>query len=100
MKFTLKLLEEADLEFQDAALWYEMKSKGLGERFIDTITKKLETIQEHPERYPKRKNLFREAPIRIFPFIVVYTFYRREKKVIVSSIFHTRKNPRKKYRKG
>lgn len=75
-----------------------MQQKGLGNRFINIIQAKLELIAEFPERYPKRKRNFREAPVKIFPFIIVYTFYKRKKIISVSSIFHTRRNPRLKYR--
>ena len=54
--YILKLLEEADKEFQEAAEWYETRSEGLGGRFVDIVKKKFETIKEHPERYPMRKS--------------------------------------------
>jgi plasmid stabilization system protein ParE len=98
--FILKLLEDADREFQEAAQYYELRSEGLGERFIDIVTRKLETIQKYPERYPKRKSTFREVPIKTFPFIIVYTFFKKEKTITINSIFHTSRNPQKKYRKG
>lgn len=63
MAYQLILLEEADKEYQEAALWYESNSSGLGLRFIDIIEKKLQLIQEYPERFPKRKGNFRETPV-------------------------------------
>jgi len=53
---TLKFLEDAGIEFQEAVEWYETRSSGLGERFRD-LTKKIESIVEHPETYPKRKRI-------------------------------------------
>lgn len=78
MAYQLILLEEADKEYQEAAQWYESNSKDLGFRFIDIIEKKLQIIQEYPERFPKRKGNFRETPVKIFPYIIVYTFYKTE----------------------
>ncbi len=69
-------------------------------RFRDLINKKIESIKEHPERYPKRKRNFREVVLRTFPFIIIYTFYKKEGIIIINSIFHTSRNPRKKYRKN
>ncbi|MBA2561473.1 MAG: type II toxin-antitoxin system RelE/ParE family toxin [Chitinophagaceae bacterium] len=54
-------------------------------------------IQQFPERYAKRKDNFREAPVKVFPYIVVYTFYKTKRIITVSSIFHTSRNPRMKY---
>ncbi len=97
--YKLKLLEEADKEFEEAAAWYEEKSSGLGVRFIETVRSKLEDIREHPERNTKRKGNFREAVVRIFPYLIVNIFYKNNGAILVSSIFHTSRNPKRKYRR-
>ncbi len=97
---TIQILEEADKEFQEAANWYEDKSEGLGLRFIEVIKIKLEVIQRNPERNPKRKGNFRESVVRTFPYVIIYTFYKKENIITINSIFHTSLNPRKKYRKN
>jgi plasmid stabilization system protein ParE len=97
--YQLVINEKAQEEFETAVAWYEQQQKNLGERFINIIQAKLELIAIYPERYPKRKNNFREAPVRIFPFIIVYTIYKKDKIISVSSIFHTSRNPQRKYRK-
>ena len=75
------------------------KSHGLGLRFIESIRQKIEIIQEQPELYKKCKGNFREAVVEIFPFVFVYSFYKREGRITINSIFHTSRNPKKKYRK-
>ena len=97
---TVIITKEADKEYSDSAIWYEEQSNGLGERFILTIQKKLELIQHNPESYPKKKDGLREAVVKIFPFVIIYSFHKKENLILVSSIFHTRRNPRKKYRKN
>ena len=96
---SLFILEEADREFTEASLWYEEQSPGLGERFIKMVETKLDLVLKFPERYPKRKGNFRETLVNIFPYIIIYTFNKKNQIVIVSSIFHASQNPRKKYRK-
>ncbi len=93
------ILPEADKEFQEAAIWYEDRNAGLGLRFIDTIRKRLKIIEAHPERYPKRKNNFRESVIGIFPYVIVYKFLKKEERIVIHSIFHTSGNPNKKYKR-
>ncbi len=95
---SLILLEGATKEFADAANWYEEKSEGLGEKFIDTIQRKLKLIQQFPERYPRRKKNFREAVVKTFPYIIVYTFYKSDGVIVVNTIFHAKRNPLKKYK--
>ena len=96
---TFKILEDADKEYTEAAAWYEKQKEGLGERFVDVIQRKLQIIRDHPERYPRKKGNFRESVIRIFPYIIVYTFYKKKKVIVVNSIFHAHRNPRIKYRR-
>ncbi len=97
--YRLIILEEADKEFQDAAKWYEQQTEGLGLRFIEIIKRKLEIILEHPERNARKKGGFREAVVKTFPYIIVYTFYKKESVITISSIFHTSRNPRQKFKK-
>ncbi len=97
--YTLSILEEASKEFTEAAQWYEQKSEGLGYRFIETIQRKLQLIQQFPERYPRRRKNFRETVVKTFPFIIVYSFYKKEGIIIVIAIFHAKRKPAKKYRK-
>jgi len=68
-------------------------------RFIGVIQNKLNLIARYPERYPKRKGNFRETPVKTFPYIVVYTVYKKEQVITVSAIFNAKRNPKKKYRK-
>ena len=99
MTFQLLINEAAHQEWNKASAWYESRQPGLGERFIKSVEIKLELISRYPERYPKRKLSFREAPVGIFPFIIVYTFYKKEGVITVASIFHTSRNPAGKYKK-
>jgi plasmid stabilization system protein ParE len=66
---------------------------------MEVVRKKLETIQEHPEKYEKKNLNFREAAIKIFPYVIVYTFYKKDGIITVSAIFHTSRNPKRKYRR-
>ena len=99
MAAVIQILEEADKEWTEAALWYDKQSPGLGKRFIVMIENKLELIAKYPQRYPKRKGNFREALVNIFPYIIIYSFSETEETVVVHSIFHTSRHPAKKYSK-
>lgn len=87
MPAVIQILEAADKEWTEAALWYDKQSPGLGNRFIVMVEKKLELIAKYPERYPKRKGNFREALVNIFPYIIVYSFYETKETVVIYSIF-------------
>lgn len=82
---------------QESYQWYEERSVGLGVRFIAAIDKKLNEITSYPERYPKKKINYREVMLEIFPFAIIYEILKKEKMIFVSYIFHTKRNPAKKY---
>lgn len=93
------MLAIADEELIESAKWYNEQSEGLGERFIAAVAEKLRLIKEYPERYPIKKRNFRETPIKVFPFLIVYKFYKEESLIIINSIFHTSRKPSKKYKR-
>ena len=69
----------------------------MGDRFENEIYKRINQIEKHPERYPERKQFFRETKIKTFPYLIIYRIDEKEKVILVSSIFHTSRNPGVKY---
>ena len=100
MSYTYRLHPLIRQDYDEAYAWYEDKQKGLGERFIKAVRRKIEEIAVHPEVYGSRSNkTFREAKVDFFPYLVVYKVNKRSKELYISSIHHTKKHPQKKYRK-
>lgn len=99
MSYKHVLLARARNELLEAWIQYEERQTGLGDRFKNEVYKRIHEIEQHPERYPERKKFYRETMIKIFPFLIIYRIDKKEKHVIVSSIFHGKRNPKKKYRK-
>lgn len=97
MNYKVELLPRARKELLDAWDWYDDRWTGLGDRFMREVEKKLEQIEKAPERYAERKKGFRETKIKVFPYLIIYRLQKRKKIIAVSSIFHTSRNPRKKY---
>lgn len=100
MSYKIELLPRARKEFLDAWDWYDDRWTGLGDRFVAEINKTLEQIGKTPERYAERKKGFREKKIKVFPYLILYRIRKKKKIVAISSIFHTSRNPRKKYSEG
>lgn len=70
MSYKIEFLPRARKELLEAWDWYDDRWSGLG---------------------------FRETKIGVFPYLIVYKLQKRKKIVAISSIFHTSKNPKKKY---
>jgi plasmid stabilization system protein ParE len=91
---TIKLLRRAELELIDACEWYEKQQKGLSKYFIKEIKSSLHFIDSNPELYSKKYNTdLHFAPLRKFPFIIVYWYDKNLETIFVTSIFHTKRNP-------
>lgn len=99
MSYHIALHQEAEKEYEASYVWYELRQEGLGERFITLVKKKLAEVAERPDSYPKKKGPYREVPVDVFPYIIVYTVDKKRKLVIVLAIYHTSRNPLLKYRK-
>ncbi|MCY7310122.1 MAG: type II toxin-antitoxin system RelE/ParE family toxin [Chitinophagaceae bacterium] len=99
MIYTVIFHPEADKEYRESFLWYEKKVKGLGYRFEIVVEGKIREIMNNLEKYPKRMGLYREAPVGGFPYVIVYRINKMLERIFVSSLFHTSRNPKRKYRR-
>lgn len=100
MSYAYRLHPLVQQDYNEAYAWYEDRQKGLGERFIEAVRKKIEEITLHPGVHgSKSRKTFREAKVDFFPYLVVYKINKRRKEIYVSSIHHSKKHPHKKYRR-
>lgn len=96
--YTYEIVLKARKELLEAWEWYEDKQEGLGDRFRNQVNQKIKQVIQTPERYPEKKRSFREAKIDVFPYLLIYKIASRKKVVTIISVFHTSRNPNKKYR--
>jgi plasmid stabilization system protein ParE len=76
--------------------WYEERQVGLGDRFIKEVLSKITLIEQNPERYPTRQKSYKETPIAVFPFLIIYRLNARKKTIRIVSVFHTSLSTKKK----
>lgn len=94
MAYDLEVKDEANVEIIEAYLYYEEKRIGLGEEFLEHLDTYFDRITANPKHFPQKREPYREAFIKRFPFLVIYEISKR--KVIVYSVFNTWQNPEKK----
>ncbi len=99
MGYRITFHPSAEKEYQEAYEWYEERLQGLGDRFDESVDFTLKQIALKPQLYPKKRGAFREARVETFPYQIVYKIYEKEKVALVSAIYHSSRNPKKKYRK-
>ncbi len=88
----------AQKEIIEAWEWYEERQEGLGDRFIKELTRRIHLIEQNPDRYPTRYKSYKETPVPVFPFLIIYRLNRKKKLVRIVSVFHTSLNPKKKFK--
>jgi len=100
MSYTLAFNSKAENEYIAACMWYEEQAPGLGKRFELEIEKQLQKIISNPLAYHFSKGNFRESLIYHFPFTIVFVINEKDRTIYISSIFHTSRNPKGKYRRN
>ena len=72
MKRIITFRARARFDIKEAADQYEAKSNGLGKRFVLLTSRTIDRIEFMPFIFGKINRRFRIAPIRKFPFGVLY----------------------------
>lgn len=86
---------EAQIEIEEAFEWYESKQLGLGAEFLNYLDGYFQTLKNQKALFEiKRKPVFRELPLKRFPYIIIYEVIHNQ--IIVYSVFQTFQDPVKK----
>ena len=95
MGFELIIDPKAQEEIIAAVDWYESKQLGLGAHFLNYLDGYFQTLKHGFSCFEiKREPVFRELPLKRFPFVIIYEEFNG--KIIVYSVFNTSLNPSKK----
>jgi toxin ParE1/3/4 len=78
--------------------WYEKQQTGLGDLFLLELESGYDKIETGPTLYAKIQKNFRQIILRTFPYVIVFEII--EDDVVVYAVFHTSRNPRKKFKKS
>lgn len=99
MSYQVELHPEVLKELQEYFDWYEMRSEGLGKRFLSTINKRMQALTQNPEYFTKKKGNYRAATVETFPYVIVFEILKPKNIIFVSYVFHTKRNPHLKYKR-
>ncbi|SHL06330.1 Plasmid stabilization system protein ParE [Flavobacterium chilense] len=95
MVFKIKILPLAEKEIEESIEFYESRSTGLGKQFLTYLRSYLKVLKTNPELFEiKRQPGYREMTLVKFPFVIIYEIIGNE--IIIYSVFHTSRNPKKK----
>ena len=92
--YQLQVLRKAKEDMQKSADWYNERQTNLGERFLSEVVISFRLIEQNPLHYEEKfSKKFRFAPVKDFPFVVVFKI--KGQIVVVNAVFHTSRNPKK-----
>lgn len=92
--YQLQVLRKAREDMQKAANWYDKQQPGIGGRFLFEAVNTFRLIEADPLHYQERfSKKFRYAKVHGFPFVVVFKI--KKQLVVVNSVFHTSRNPKR-----
>lgn len=92
MKYALVFRPDVRDDISDAYNWYEGQKPGLGDEFINCVDETLNRICTMPESYAIVYRDVRRAVIRRFPYAVYYRVI--SSRVVVTAVFHARRDPK------
>ena len=96
MTYEITIKEEAYYDLQRAYDYYEEQSKGLGEKFLESVKERLDYLRRYPLHFTKVEKDFRQTLIDTFPYLIIYEISGTE--IIVYAVFHGSQSPKKKFR--
>jgi plasmid stabilization system protein ParE len=82
---------------KEAYEWYNEQQEGLGDLFLTELESCYDKLESWPTAYSKIKRNYRQLVLHTFPYVIVFEIIKKE--VIIYSIFHTSRNPNKKFKK-
>lgn len=91
--YKLKALEE----YEQSIEWYAERSIKASENFIIEVQESIEEIKHNPTQFKNRYKKYYEITLKKYPFDIVYII--EEERIVIMSIYHQKRNPKKKYKK-
>jgi hypothetical protein len=65
---------------------------------LSLFDKTIDFILLNPEGYPEKRSPYREILLEKFPYLIIYELDKKRHIIYILHVFHTRRNPKLKYR--
>ena len=98
-EYIIAYQQRAIEEYEEAVSWYKERSTKAAEHFDIEVKNKINILRGEPTRFRKTYKDFREVKLNRYPFNIIYLVDEAKTIVVIASIYHNKRNPKKKYRK-
>ena len=99
MKYSHTFDPVALKEYHDSLSWYGLRSLNVAANFISAINERISNICSTPRLYRNSYRNLREVSLKKFPFSIVYFIDEATHTIVITSVYHHKKNPKRKYKK-
>jgi plasmid stabilization system protein ParE len=90
---------EAAVDIEEAHDWYESRSLGLGDRFLDAVGETIALVRDAPTRFPEKHRepdlSIRRALVDGFPYGVFFIWDEAADATSVIACMHAHRDPRR-----
>ncbi len=88
---SLEFHPDISQEVREGYLWYESKSVGLGEDFLNELESAFNIILELPDTWPIISSSFRRYLLKRFPYGVIYKVEKN--RIYIVAVMHLSRKP-------
>ena len=96
-RYKIALRKRAAKEYLEAIIWYNERSLKAAENFRTSVDEAFSKIEVEPDRYRNSYKYFHELKLRKYPYSIVYFIDKEKVCIVVTTIFHHKRNSGKKY---
>ena len=92
MNYHVLILSEAELDIDNAFIWYELDQIGLGKKFYESVDKSVHFIQNRPFSCAEIFKNVRRFIIKKFPYGIYYKVNIENREIQIIGIIHFKRN--------
>jgi len=94
VKYNILILAEAEIDIENAFVWYELNQIGLGKKFFESVNKSIHFIAGRPFICSEIFKNIRRFVIKKFPYGIYYRVNSESKEVQIIAIIHFKRSIR------
>jgi len=89
----VRITEQVHVDVHEAILWYEEKQPGVGDRFVEEVERCYGILEKRPLSGQEVETDIRRLVMKIFPYVLIYTYHAEANLVEVFAVHHAARNP-------
>jgi len=92
MRFNVSILSEAELDIDNAYIWYELRQIDLGMKFYKSVDESIQFISDNPYSCEEIYKGIRRFVIKRFPYGIYYKIIFDAKEIQIVGVIHFKRS--------